>query len=359
MKAFGWTNPILVRRANSMVIAGHARLKAAIEEGLDKVPVVFLDMNETDADVYMVADNKLTENTEWDFPKLADLLVDFDQLNVNLDLTGFTPEEINDIAPATFEPQAEEDAVPEPPDDPITKKGDLWLLGTHRLLCGDATNEDDVKRLMDGQKADICLTDPPYSVGYASRKENPSATLQTYQDPKNAEELLLGFISIMPTTSLIMTYADKQLHPYVRSLDALGYETIDVLVWKKQNFCFHAGARYQQQHEMIFMARKKGAKFYSNTPANASTVIEVDRQMSNELHPTIRPMALWLELIKHHSKQRQTIYDPFVGSGTTIIAVEKAKLRICCAIEISPAFCDVCVKRWEDYTGSKAVLESK
>ena len=108
MKAFGWTNPILVRRANSMVIAGHARLKAAIEEGLDKVPVVFLDMNETDADVYMVADNKLTENTEWDFPMLADLFVDFDQLNVNLDLTGFTPDEINDIAPATFEPTGEE-----------------------------------------------------------------------------------------------------------------------------------------------------------------------------------------------------------------------------------------------------------
>lgn len=232
------------------------------------------------------------------------------------------------------------------------------IIGGHAVLCGDSTKPEDVEKLMNGKKANICLTDPPYSVNYASRKAEVNETLASYQDPKNPEALLEGFMSIMPTECLIMTYADKQLHPYVRVCDRLGYETIDLLIWKKQNFCFWPGARYQQQHELIFLARKIGVPFHSKTPSNASTVFEVNRQAKNDMHPTIKPIALWLDLMRNHTKKQDLIYDPFCGSGTTIIAAEQLDRR-CYAIEISSLYCDVIISRWCQFTGEKAELEKK
>jgi DNA modification methylase len=167
IQAFGYTNPILVRRADKQVIAGHTRIKAMQQIGETHIPVIYLDLDETDAHVYAIFDNKSVELADWDLPKLADLFVDLDGLNVDLDLTGFGMDEIEEIAPATFGPPVrdDDDVIPEPPADPISKTGDLWLLGEHRLLCGDCTISANVERLMGGEKADMVFTDPPYGIG--------------------------------------------------------------------------------------------------------------------------------------------------------------------------------------------------
>ena len=356
----GFRNAVVVSNQSGFIVSGHGRLLAAKKIGMPVVPVDFQDYESKEQELaILMSDNIVAELSEFDSPMAGRILTKLQEAEYDLTLTGLDEDEINRILDQlNIEEPSDEDEIPEPPIDPITKLGDLWLLSEHRVLCGDATKKEDVERLMNGKKANIAITDPPYSVNYESRKEKPDKTLKSYIDPQDAEKLLEGFISLLPTTGLVMTYADKQLHPYVRVCDKLGFETIDLLIWVKQNFCFWPGARYQQQHELIFLLRKKGSKFFSNTYGNSSTVINVERQMRNDMHPTIRPLSLWLDLIHNHSKINDLIYDPFLGSGTTVIGAEKV-MRKCYGLEISPAFCDVIVKRWENYTGKKAILEKK
>jgi DNA modification methylase len=348
METFGFTNPILTQKGTDYILAGHGRIEAAKKMNLKEVPVIELALTDTQAKAYLITDNKLTDSSEFDDDLLKNLLLDLKIENFDLDITGFNTDEL--IGIDVLQKQ-EADEIPEIPTTPRAKRGEIYILNRHRIMCGDSTNEGDVALLMDGKKADMCFTDPPYSVNYASRKENPDQTLKSYQDPKNPRKLLKGFLSIMPSDCLMMTYADKQLHSYVLTLEELGFETIDVLIWKKQHFCFWPGARYQQMHELIFLARKIGSKFYSNTPANRSTVFEVDRKMKNEVHPTEKPAVLWDELLSYHSVENEIIYDAFLGSGTTLISCEKMK-RICYGMEISECYCDVIIKRYCNFTGA-------
>lgn len=345
IKKFNLVEIPVINKDNS-ILAGHQRLKVMQmlgrgDEEIDvRVPVDML--SKEDADEYLIRSNR--NHADWDWNLL--------QQNFDVpDLTdwGFEIKEINLKFDIPIEDETHD--IPELSKELRSKRGGIYTLGRHRLMCGDSTNFQDVETLMHGKKSQLCFTDPPYSVDYKSRKENPDQTLRSYQDPKNAKDLLFGFLSIMPSECLIMTYADKQLHPYVLTLEKLGFETIDLLVWKKQNFCFWPGARYQQMHELIFLARKIGSKFYSNTPSNRSTIFEVDRKMSNEVHPTERPVSLWDELLSYHSIENDLIYDPFLGSGTTLISCEKQK-RICYGIEISEQYCDVIIKRYCNFTGA-------
>ena len=209
------------------------------------------------------------------------------------------------------------------------------------------------------EKMSLCLTDPPYSANYGTRKneENITPQLASYLDSANAEELLRGFMSLLPTEFIVMTYTDKQLHPYVRVCDSLNFETIDLLIWEKQNFCFWPGARYQQQHELIFLTRKKGAKIISHVPSNQSTILYIDRKMNNDIHPTEKPLALWGLLLKYHSDSGALVYDPFLGSGTTLIACEQMD-RICFGMEIVPYYIDVILDRYAKFTGNDPIRES-
>jgi len=297
------------------------------------------------ASIYAQAD----EESLYEFIHVGGL--DFDELKMQIDLPEIS---LSQFEAGWMTNEAVEDEIPEVPDEPRTKKGDLYEFGEHKLLCGDSTKAEEVLRLMNGKRAALCLTDPPYSVNYASREAHPNTTLQSYVDPKDATALLRGFISNLPCTSLIMTYADKQLHAYVRALDELQFETIDILVWKKQHFVLQPGARYQKQHEFIFLARKIGSSFFSKTPPNQSSVFEIDRKLVNAIHPTEKPAALWDALLRFHSSEGDLIYDPFLGSGTTLIRAEVLQRR-CYGIEISPAFCDVIVQRWVTLTGKKEV----
>jgi len=350
----GVYKPLLCYEENGkyVTLGGNMRLRALRELGVKDIMVgIVRPKSEAEKIEYNLSDNdRAGEYIEQD---LAELIypyleeINLEDFKVDLGEAVDMKSVIDDYGPS----DEKDDEIPEIDDGPaITKPGDLFTLGRHRLLCGDATKEEDVKRLMNDKKASICITDPPYSADYGSRKEKPDTTLRSYQDPKNAGDLLFRFMSTMPTECLIMTYTDKQLHPYVLTCEKLGFETIDLLIWKKQNFCFWPGARYQQQHELIFLVRKKGARFYSNTASNDSTVWEIDRETRNNIHPTARPLMLWEKIIKNHTRRSDLIYDPFLGSGTTIIASEKLN-RICYGMEISPYFCDVTITRFSDFTG--------
>jgi len=185
IKEFGWTNPILVS-ADGYILAGHARLKAAEKAGIKEVPVIYLPLEGAKAEAYLIADNRLQDETDWDLPKLKDLLQELDTGEFDIELTGFDVDEIEDLMTQFYVPEEiVEDEVPEPPEEPITKPGDLWILGRHRLLCGDATKKEDVERLMDGKKADMVFTDPPYNIASDSKNVAANCSRSMYKLSKS------------------------------------------------------------------------------------------------------------------------------------------------------------------------------
>ena len=346
-KRFFEKRPLLVNRriwqdGKLVIYGGNQRFYAAKLCGWAEVPCDVDEITSDEERERMIKDN-LTIG-EWD----ADLLLKHFDVGI-LENWGI---DFAQIETSKFED--DEKNIPVGlPQNPQAGINHVYQLGPHRLLCGDSTNPVLIKKLFEGSgNADLCLTDPPYSVNYKSRKNNPTQTLQSYKDPADALELLTAFLQCMPAKSLILTYTDRQLHAYVHAIESIGFETLDVLIWKKQKFAFHPGARYQPQHELIFLARKKGVRFYSNTLPNQSTVLEFDCSGSNDFHPTQRPPKLWDLLLRNHSGRGQLVYDPFLGSGTTLIECEKLG-RKCFGIEISPFFCDVIIERFCALTNEK------
>ena len=365
MEAFGWTNPILVRRDNNMVIAGHTRLKAAIERGVDEVPVIYLDLDETDAKTYMLADNKLTEMAEWDGLKLAEMFAELDQLNVDLDLTGFNAEEIADyvIGPTDMPGLTDDDAVPD--DAPtICQTGDLWQLGEHRLLCGDATKAEDVERLMDGEKADMVFTDPPYLMDFsggihADGTKSFNASHGKLKNDKMSEGDGDAFIDEINANVLLfckgafyITFYRLGIGRYFESLKRVGLQCRSLIIWEKGNHTL-SNSDYMSRYEPIFYGWVESHNFYGGN--NGVDVWNINRTKKNELHPTMKPVELCVRAILDASRKSESVLDLFLGSGTTIIACEKTNRR-CYGMEIDPHYCDVIIKRWEDYTGKKAVI---
>jgi DNA modification methylase len=365
IKAWGFDNPIIVRRANNEIIAGHTRVKALKAIGETHAPVIFRDLGEVDAHVRSVFDNKSVENTDWDFPKLADAFVDFDQMNVDMDLTGFTLDEILDIAPSTFEPQTEDDAVPEPPEEPVSKTGDLWLMGKHRLLCGDATKKDDVDRLMGGEKADMVFTDPPYGVDYGghgnprwSEKHRPIKN-----DGLDADAIEMFWVAAFRNISVWASgdlYVAASSGPpnqiLAKALEQTTYTQHQWLIWVKNNFVL-GRSNYHYRHEHLWYGWRQGAVSSFCGGRAQDSVWEIERPCASECHPTMKPVALIAKAIENSSKRKQRVLDTFLGSGTTLIAAEKLD-RACYGMEIEPRYVDVAVKRWEEYTGKKAQLSN-
>jgi DNA modification methylase len=370
-KAFGWTNPILVRRDNNTVIAGHTRLKAARAEGLAVVPVVYLDLNEVDAKAYMLADNKMVENVEWDFPKLADLFVELDGLNVDLSLTGFTPEEIEDIAPATFggEGLTDDDAVPEAAEA-ITKTGDLWLLGEHRLLCGDSTKAEDVERLMDGEKASICFTSPPYNVGCMEVAGN-KGTGKKYRSSDDNKTDSDYYDFLKSNIDCMFAHANELFYniglvqgnkkTIFRIINHYADRFKDIIYWKKNSAAPHIQAGVINNLIEFIICFGDGRRKFCKPQFKQGTywnVIEGASASHNEyadIHKATFPVYLPKNIIDNFTDDNSIVVDCFLGSGTTLIACEKTSHQ-CYGMEIDPHYCDVIVKRWEDYTGKKAEL---
>lgn len=365
IKEFGWTNPILVD-GDKGVIAGHGRLLAARKLGYDKVPVIELKhMTEAQKRAYVIADNKLALNAGWDNNFLALELQDLKDQDFDLTLLGFDDKELDALlAPEIVEGLTDEDEVPEPPKEPKTKLGDIYLLGNHRLMCGDSTSIDDVDKLMDGQLADLVFTDPPYNVAYSGRGENNLGTIKNDDmSDTQFEDFCRAFFAcyfahMKPLACIYVCHPDSQSAPKLafEKTFAEQFKKSSTIIWMKQS----AGMGWQDyraQHEPILYGWKegKGKHFFCNDRTK-TTIWKIGRDaQTSYVHPTQKPVALPEEAINNSSKGMDTILDLFGGSGSTLIACEKTgrKARL---MELDPKYCDVIVKRWEDFTGKKAVL---
>lgn len=360
---FGFNNPILIDKKNT-IIAGHGRLLAAQKLGLPEVPCVRLEhLTETQKKAYIIADNKLALNAGWDEELLSLELNGLEEDGFDTSLIGFDEKEMAQILSGNpKDGLTGDDELPEVSENAQTKEGNLYELGVHRLLCGDSTEENVVNRLFDGQTVDLLLTDPPYGVNYAEKntflnKFDKGNRVQKHiqnDEIENLEEFLGKFLQVIPfseTNIFYIFFAGQQLHHIQSALNLAKLKLSQYLVWNKNN---HVLSRtdYLYKHEFILYGWKNKHKFYGK---KGTTVIDHPRPLKNELHPTMKPVGLLTRLIEDGSLPNQNIYDPFLGSGSTLIAAEKTN-RKCLGIEKDPIYCDVIVKRWEDFTGSKAKL---
>lgn len=360
IKEFGWTNPILVDGDNG-IIAGHGRLSAARKLGHEEVPVIELkDLTETQRKAYIIADNRLALNAGWDNEMLTIELNDLLADGFALDILGFDPKEIDALLePEVVEGLTDEDEVPPLPEEPKTKLGDIYQLGNHRLMCGDSTSIDAVDKLMDGQKADMVFTDPPYGVDYDGGHATEKRRTKLENDDKTlmyAGALPIAYMASKDGAALYLWFADRFAKDVLTALDECNFQVRTWIIWNKNLAQFGAiGAQYKPKHEPCIYAFKKGKAPFWNGPNNEVTVWDVKRHSKNEFHPTQKPVELPVRALENSSKGGDIILDLFGGSGSTLIACEKQN-RHARLMELDPKYCDVIVKRWEDFTGKKAML---
>jgi len=361
IEEFGWTNPILCSK-DGIVLAGHARLKAAERAGIKEVPVIYLPLEGAKADAYLIADNKLQDETEWDEVKLEDLFKELSLTELDLNLTGFDEIEWDKLIGNNGNGGlTDPDAVPEEVE-PICNTGDLWSLGRHRLLCGDCTVAENVEKLMGGQRCNSMVTDPPYGVDYSSKNEflnkfdkgNRIQTAIKNDAIQDYRKFYADFLSIIPfadKNTIYIFMSGKELHQLRLAAEDAKITWSMWLVWAKNN---HVLGRtdYAYKHEFIFYGWKGRHKFYGGFK---TTILECDKPLKSDLHPTMKPVPLLEQLLQDGSLQNSIIYDPFGGSGSTLIACEQTN-RICYMMEIDPHYCDVIVNRWQNFTGEKAEL---
>lgn len=360
IKEFGWTNPILIDGDNG-IIAGHGRVMAARKLKYKQVPTIELkDLTETQRKAYIIADNRLALNAGWDNEMLTIELNDLLADGFALDILGFDPKELSALLePEVVEGLTDEDAVPDVPDEPITKMGDIYQLGNHRLMCGDSTSIDAVDKLMDGQKADMVFTDPPYGVDYDGGHATDKRRTKLENDDKTlmyAGALPIAYMASKDGAALYLWFADRFAKDVLTALDECNFQVRTWIIWNKNLAQFGAiGAQYKPKHEPCIYAFKKGKAPFWNGPNNEVTVWDVKRHSKNVFHPTQKPVELPVRALENSSKGGDIILDLFGGSGSTLIACEKQN-RHARLMELDPKYCDVIVKRWEDFTGKKAML---
>jgi DNA modification methylase len=365
---FGNIQPITWNVRTGNVVGGHQRLKVYKAMGKTEVDVWAVDLDEQKEKAANIALNKLSG--EFDMPMLKDILEEIDTGDLDMEITGFGMDEIA-LMMEDAHPEVTEDEVPEVPVDAITKPGDLWILGEHRVLCGDSTSETDVSRLMNGEKADMVFTDPPYNIGFGGTMSSTSKNgiLQSYvtenakhrpieNDKKTESEFydfickILSIIQIKCDGAWYMSFGSANLHELLRPITDLGIEYKSIIIWVKNQSPMGGGA-YRRKYEPIIYGNFSN-KFYGK-PYAEDDVWEFDRTHKNDLHPTMKPIDLIANAINHGSLSGCSVLDLFLGSGSTLIAAEQLG-RKCYGMEISPNYCDVIVKRWENLTGKKAAL---
>ena len=345
IKEFGFNNPVLVDKDNS-VIAGHGRLMAARKLGMDKVPVVELQhLTESQRKAYVLADNRIALNSGWDTSMLSLELQDLKD-DIDLSLLGFDPDELDALLNPIEETEGltDEDAVPDVPDEPKTKLGDIYILGNHRLMCGDSTSITDVEKLMDGNPVDLIFTDPPYNVAFNGR----SGKHDVIKNDNLSESDFATFIEEVCNTIKALDpkayYIWCNWKFYGILQGKLEYKTC--VVWAKN--VFGMGNGYRHQHEFCLFNGK-----IDEVIKNESDLWEVKKD-HNYVHPTQKPVALSVRAFGNHIKLLNVL-DLFGGSGSTLIGAEQTG-RKAYLMELDPKYCDVIVQRWEEFTGKKAVL---
>jgi DNA modification methylase len=365
MVEFGWTNPVLVDEEGG-ILAGHGRLLAARKLGLAEVPVIrFEHLSEAQKRAYLIADNQLALQAGWDDALLAEELAWLRDESFDLDLVGFDASELERllaIAEGGTAADEAEDEVPDPPADPVSRPGDLWVLGNHRLLCGDATVLADVERVLGGQLADMTFCDPPYNVDYAN---TPKDKLRGKHRPILNDNLGGGFeaflydacVNIVSVTkgAVYVCMSSSELHTLQRAFTAAGGKWSTFVIWAKNTFTL-GRADYQRQYEPILYGWKDGHDHYWCGARDQGDVWFFDKPVRNDLHPTMKPVALVERAIRNSSKSRDIVLDPFGGSGSTLIACEKTA-RYARLIELDPKYVDTIILRWQEFSGGAATLE--
>ena len=389
IEQFGFRDPVAVWKDNT-IIEGHGRLLAAMQLGLDSIPVIRLDdLTDAQRKAYALVHNQLTMNTGFDITRLT-LELDKVKLDFDMSVFGFDNAEDDDDLPVAEVP------APEPPVEPLTRPGQIWQLGDHRLICGDSTNPEDVSALMDGEQADLLLTDPPYNVdvGSCDRPHSSHNNISILNDNMPQHDFIKFLTAALRNASEKMRGGGVYYiwYPGLRHIEfesALrnikDFKLHEQLIWAKTHFVLGRNSDYQWSHECCLYGWKEGAKHYFTDSRAEQTVIE-DRPLTSmkkaelvelcsrlmgsttsttvltaekpnaaELHPTVKPQELLARLVKNSSKQGWLILDLFGGSGSTLISAEQLHRR-CYMAELDPKYCDVILARWEALTGKKAVL---
>jgi DNA modification methylase len=372
IKAFGFNQPIVIDK-NNTVIVGHGRLEASKLLGLKDVPVIQVDLTEEQAKAYRLADNKLNES-EWDMGLVIEELKGLSEPMV--DLTGFDKDLL-------IEPDEKDDEIPED-CPPVAQLGDIWQLGNHRVMCGDSTKIEDVEKLMDGNKADMVLTDPPYNVNYEG------GTGMKIENDNMSDKSFLNFLtdsfkrmasSIKLGGSFYVWHADSEGLNFRKAIKEAGFIVKQCIIWNKNSLVM-GRQDYQWKHEPCLYGWKDGSSHLWYGDRNKTTVLKVpedeakayvwfkkqlklqenknlsvfnfNKPLKNGEHPTMKPVELLQKQIINSTKQEDVVIDFFLGSGSTLVACEKTN-RICYGMELDPKYVDVIIKRWEDYTGNKAL----
>jgi DNA modification methylase len=351
---FGFTNPILVDSSDG-IIAGHGRLTAAQELGLRTVPVVVLDhLSERQRKAYILADNQLALNAGWDTDLLRGELQDLAELDFDLTLIGFSDDELADLLPDIEElpPEgADDDAAPEVPEEPVTKLGDVWLLGKHRVMCGDSTSLTEVDRLMDSGKAGLVCSDPPYGVEFRS---NMSKRFDVLQNDDKILDVAPVVWEAMADNTAAFIWTSHHVYPVWRAQFEQFYK--QTIVWHKGGGGMgDLEGQYALDYEMALFCAKGSPKFRGS---RGMAVWQISKDAAaSYVHPTQKPVALAERALADFSDKRTVVLDLFGGSGSTLIACEKTG-RHARLMELDPRYCDVIVKRWQQFTGKTATLEA-
>ncbi|MHA1540044.1 MAG: site-specific DNA-methyltransferase [Alphaproteobacteria bacterium] len=362
---FGFTNPILIDGKKG-IIAGHGRLMAAQKLGMKEVPVVVLDhLSPEQKKAYIIADNKLAELAGWDEDLLAQELAALKDADYNIDLIGFSDQEIENLFSSLYEEDDEkENAVPDIEEKAISKMGDIWLLGKHKLICGDACQADTLKSLLGEELVDMTFTDPPYNVDYGN---TPKDKVRAKAGAKGGRKIMndnLGasfekflfdacknFIAVTKG-AIYICMSSSELHTLQKSFADAGGHWSTFIIWAKNTFTL-GRADYQRQYECILYGWKKGNDRYWCGARNQGDVWFYNKPNRNDLHPTMKPVELCERAVLNSTKTDDLVLDAFGGSGTTLIACEKLNRR-CRAIELDPKYVDVIIRRWQDYADDKA-----
>jgi len=357
IREFGFTNPVLVDEQNNL-IAGHGRLLAARKLKMDEVPaVVVTGLDERKRRALVIADNKLALNASWDDDalrvELEDLAGDFGEL------MGFSDDELAELLKGdeeVTEGLTDEDAVPEAPEEPVTVEGDVWLLGRHRLMCGDSTSIDAVERLMDGRKANMLHTDPPYGVDYEGVPNDHLKDAQLEAFLHDALSTAHAFLEA--GSNVYVWHADITALEFISAFRSAGFRQArpPTIQWVKPSLVMSQGD-YHSQNEPCLFGWKEGSGRVRVKDRKQTTIWKVERTTDAKIHPTMKPVELCERAIQNSSVANCIVLDLFGGSGSTLIACEKNH-RDCRMMELDPKYCDVIIKRWQDFTGEKAIHEA-
>lgn len=365
LEEFGFQQP-LVLDANNIIVVGHTRFRAAKQLGLETVPCVIADhLSSEQINAYRIMDNKSAEYASWHDGLLVQEMTSLLESNYDLELTGFSNIELKDMGldvnlGFVDEGFIEDDDVPDLPDEPVTKQGDVWILGNHRLVCGDSTDPLILNDLMGSQKADLVLTDPPYNVAYVGKTKDQLKIKNDSLNDQQFRKFLKDAFAVIDKklkegASFYIWHADLEGYNFRGACRDTNWEVRQCLIWNKNSIVM-GRQDYHWRHEPCLYGWKSGAAHNWYADRKQQTILDFRRPQKSKVHPTMKPIDLLCYLIKNSSKIGDVVIDSFLGSGSTLIACEKTG-RQCYGVELDPQYCDVIVKRWENFTQKTAELQ--